>query len=107
VELPGAEAAAAAADAPDERTARAGVILVVDDEPHILYYMKATLEAWGHRVETAGDGAEALTLATQGAYDVIITDVRMPRLGGREFYERLASDHPEIAARVVFSTGDT
>jgi CheY-like chemotaxis protein len=69
--------------------------------------MKATLEAWGHRVETAGDGAEAFALASQGAYDVIITDVRMPRLGGRELYERLVAENPAMAARVVFSTGDT
>ena len=69
--------------------------------------MRATPEAWGHRVETASDGAEALRLALAGGHDVIITDVRMPKLGGREFYERLAAERPEVAARVVFSTGDT
>ncbi len=107
IELPAAAGATPVAEAPEERAARAGTILVVDDEPHILYYMKATLEAWGHRVDTAGDGEEALVMALQGRHDVIITDVRMPRLGGREFYERLASGNPAVAARVIFSTGDT
>jgi two-component system NtrC family sensor kinase len=107
VELPGALGAAEAALAQAAPPATPGRILVVDDEPHILHYMRATLEAWGHTVETAGDGAEALTLALAGGHDVIITDVRMPRLGGRELFERLVAGRPEIAARVVFSTGDT
>jgi two-component system NtrC family sensor kinase len=108
VELPAARAGQPAAPA-EPRAARAGPsrILVVDDEPHILHYMRATLEAWGHTVETAADGVEALTIALGGAHDVIITDVRMPKLGGREFYERLSAERPEIAARVVFSTGDS
>ncbi len=82
-------------------------ILVIDDEPHIQHYMRATLEAWGHTVAIASDGAEGLTMATGGAFDVIITDLRMPELGGREMYDALCRDHPEIAKRVVFSTGDT
>ena len=82
-------------------------MLVVDDEPHILHYMRATLEAWGHRVDVATDGEEAVARARDGAYDLIITDVRMPNLGGRELYERLSREAPAAAARVVFSTGDT
>ncbi len=82
-------------------------VLVVDDEPHILHYMRATLEAWGHRVEVASDGAEGLALATSQPLDVVITDLRMPDPGGRELFETLRRDHPEIAERVVFATGDT
>jgi two-component system NtrC family sensor kinase len=82
-------------------------VLVVDDEPHILHYMRATLEAWGHDVEIAEDGDVALELATAEQFDVVITDLRMPRLGGREFYEALRRSSPERADRLVFSTGDT
>jgi two-component system NtrC family sensor kinase len=82
-------------------------VLVVDDEPHILHYMRATLEAWGHDVEIAEDGDVALERACRESFDVVITDLRMPRLGGREFYEALRSRAPERAARLVFSTGDT
>lgn len=82
-------------------------VLVVDDEPHILHYMRATLEAWGHIPVTATDGAEGLALAGEETYDLIISDLRMPGLGGREFYEKLARQRPAQAARVVFSTGDT
>ena len=41
-------------------------VLVVDDEPHILHYMRATLEAWGHIPVVASDGAEALAVAGGG-----------------------------------------
>jgi signal transduction histidine kinase len=82
-------------------------VLVVDDEPHILHYMRATLESWGHRVEVASDGTEAVERALVEPFDVIICDLRMPRLGGREMYDDLARRHPEIARRVIFATGDT
>jgi two-component system NtrC family sensor kinase len=82
-------------------------VLVVDDEPHILHYMRATLEAWGHIPVVASDGAEALAVAADDTFDLVISDLRMPRLSGREFYEELARRRPELAARLVFSTGDT
>jgi two-component system NtrC family sensor kinase len=82
-------------------------VLVVDDEPHILHYMRATLESWGHHVETAGDGAEALERARATEPDLIVSDLRMPRMNGREFYESLLSVRPDLSERVVFSTGDT
>ena len=107
VELPAARAAPAADAAPAGTTATTGRVLVVDDEPHILHYMRATLAAWGHEVDVATDGEDALARVLAGFYDVIITDVRMPKLGGRELYERLQRDAPAMAQRVVFATGDT
>jgi two-component system NtrC family sensor kinase len=82
-------------------------VLVVDDEPHILHYMRATLEAWGHIPVVASDGAEALAVAEGDTFDLVISDLRMPRLSGREFYEELVRRRPELAARLVFSSGDT
>ncbi|MGZ8391404.1 MAG: hybrid sensor histidine kinase/response regulator [Gemmatimonadales bacterium] len=82
-------------------------VLVVDDEPHILHYMRATLEAWGHIPVVAGDGEEGLSRATSEQFDLIISDLRMPRYGGREFYEELSRRNPAMANRLVFSTGDT
>jgi two-component system NtrC family sensor kinase len=82
-------------------------VLVVDDEPHILHYMRATLEAWGHIPVVASDGAEALAVSEGDNFDLVISDLRMPRLSGREFYEELVRRRPELAARLVFSSGDT
>jgi len=82
-------------------------VLVVDDEPHILHYMRATLESWGHTVEVASDGTEAVERALVIPFDVIVCDLRMPRLGGREMYNNLARQYPDIARKVIFATGDT
>lgn len=82
-------------------------VLVVDDEPHILHYMRSTLEAWGHEVKVATDGEEALALALTERHDLILTDLRMLRLGGRELYEEIVRRAPHVAPRVFFSTGDT
>jgi two-component system NtrC family sensor kinase len=82
-------------------------VLVVDDEPHILHYMHATLDAWGHVPVVARNGREGLELADREQFDLIISDLRMPELSGREFYEELLRRHPALASRLVFSTGDT
>jgi two-component system NtrC family sensor kinase len=107
VELPAAHEPASADAAPARAGTVTGRVLVVDDEPHIRDYMRATLAAWGHEVDVATDGDDALARALAGGYDVIVTDVRMPKLGGRELYERLLKEAPGTAARVVFATGDT
>ena len=107
VELPAAPAAVAGAAAPAAQAPVHARVLVVDDEPHIRHYMRATLEAWGHTVEVAADGQDGLQRALGGDYDLIFTDVRMPGLGGREFFETLRTRAPDAAARVVFATGDT
>jgi len=108
VELPRTrEGPLAPAPEADREGGRPLKVLVVDDEPPILHYMQATLEAWGHTVETANDGAQGLEVAARGDFDLIITDLRMPRLGGREFYQELQRRAPAVAERVAFSTGDT
>jgi CheY-like chemotaxis protein len=114
VELPGARARLAATESLAETPTPAAVettlplrVLVVDDEPHILHYMQATLESWGHEVVLASDGSQALKRALTQPFDLIICDLRMPRLGGREMYQTLAQMHPAVAERMVFATGDT
>jgi two-component system NtrC family sensor kinase len=82
-------------------------VLDVDDEPHILHYMRATLEAWGHTPVVASNGREGLELTERETFDLVISDLRMPELGGREFYEELARRQPAMLDRLVFSTGDT
>jgi len=82
-------------------------VLVIDDEPHIQHYMTATLESWGHVVVVASNGAEGLAHAAHQPFDLIVSDLRMPELGGREMFERLRRELPAVAERIVFSTGDT
>jgi two-component system, NtrC family, sensor kinase len=94
-------------DARDRTPSRRLRVLVVDDEPHILHYMRATLEAWGHIPVVASDGLEGLSRLDDDTFDLVISDLRMPKLGGREFYEEVSRRHPSMAPRFVFATGDT
>ena len=82
-------------------------ILIVDDERDIALLLREAFERHGHTVETASDGAEALDKLAQRAYDLVLTDARMPVLDGEGLYRELARRLAEPARpRVVFLTGD-
>ena len=57
-------------------------ILLVEDEPSLVVTLTDRLEAEGYRVETSGDGEEALARATAGAFDLVILDVMLPGRNG-------------------------
>jgi two-component system C4-dicarboxylate transport response regulator DctD len=57
-------------------------------------------------VDVAAGGAEALERARSRWYDAILLDLRMPHMSGGEVYAALRARDPELAARVVFATGD-
>jgi CheY-like chemotaxis protein len=61
----------------------------------------------GIECRVVGDGNEALEVLRTRDFDVILSDVRMPGMNGREFLERLREDRPELVNRLIFSTGDT
>ena len=82
-------------------------VLVVDDETALRNALLRFLGRHGIHGEGVSDGAEALRTLQQRGFDVIISDVRMPGMSGREFLERLRRDRPDLVPRVVFSTGDT
>jgi CheY-like chemotaxis protein len=57
-------------------------------------------------VEHAGDGEEALARVRQNNYDVVICDLKMPRVDGMTLYRAIAAGRPSLARRVIFVTGD-
>jgi len=59
-----------------------------------------------HAVGVA-DGLGALRALRDRTFDVIVSDVRMPGMNGRQFLERLRQEHPAMVSRLIFSTGDT
>ncbi len=64
-------------------------ILVVDDEKMICEEFSALLQEEGHEVDTALRGAEAIQKVQQSRYDLIFLDVLMPRMEGREVFEKI------------------
>jgi two-component system, OmpR family, response regulator MprA len=67
-------------------------VLVVEDDEAIADVLRRSLRAEGHEVQSAGDGAEALTVAEQFAPDLVILDLGLPRLDGMEVLKRLRAD---------------
>jgi signal transduction histidine kinase len=82
-------------------------ILIVEDEPAVRRMASRALRAQGYAVLEAANGAEALDVLSRaaGPVDLVLSDVVMPVLNGRELSERLAADRPEI--RVLFMSGYT
>ena len=94
-----------AVKAPAKRLA--GVrILLVDDEEAVRRPMAKFLNRRGADVYEAGDGVQALALLDRQAVDVILADLRMPRMSGTELFTVLEGDRPHLAARILFLSGD-
>jgi CheY-like chemotaxis protein len=82
-------------------------VLLVDDEELIRRPMARFLTKRGAVITEAGDGQAALERLTGGFEpDVILADLRMPRMDGASLYERLQEQHPALAERVLFLSGD-
>ena len=84
-----------------------GRILVVEDEPNVAQLIVDVLREEGHQVEAVLDSQEGLTLLSRGTYDLILCDLRMPRLDGPAFYETLVRSGSPAQQRIIFVTGDT
>jgi PAS domain S-box-containing protein len=82
-------------------------ILVVDDEETIVELLCSLFEGNGHHVETAANGRQALEKIQTSDYDVIISDLKMPDMGGQKLYESVSQIKPHLLKRMIFSTGDT
>jgi two-component system NtrC family sensor kinase len=82
-------------------------VLVVDDEANILALLRDVLTSDGHRVDTAGNGEEALAFLAEHGYDLLITDIKMPGMSGQALYQRVKQMDSELASHTVFITGDT
>lgn len=88
----------------DQLNAAHGVILLVDDEELLLKTTRRMLEQRGFRVVTAGDGATAIEVAQKTAdIRVLLTDLSLPGMDGRELARRLRWTLPEL--RVLFMSG--
>src|SRR5690242_18733389 len=80
-------------------------LLIVEDEENERSGLAELVTSWGYRVETACDGAEGLEKATQWAPSIVVTDLKMPRMGGIQLLERLAEQAQTIAVILVTAQG--
>jgi CheY-like chemotaxis protein len=102
---------AGAASAPEEGASRATSIsgarvLILDDEPSITELLGEMLGMLGCQTSLASSAPKALELMQAGHFDVILSDFRMPMMNGQAFYEEVQRRRPELAARIIFISGD-
>ncbi len=69
-------------------------VLIVDDEPHVLRVLKLSLSRAGYIVNTALDGAEALQKLGEQSPDALITDMKMPKISGKDLCQKLCERYP-------------
>jgi CheY-like chemotaxis protein/two-component sensor histidine kinase len=89
------------------KQARRGRILIIDDEPPVLEVLTKALQLQGYTVDSFHDAGKALQKIREADYAAILCDIRMPGINGPEFYWEISKNHPELARRIVFITGDT
>ena len=80
-------------------------VLIVEDEENERTGLAELITGWGYRAETAKDGAEGLEKVTAWAPSIVVTDMKMPRMGGLELLEKLATDAQTMAVIVVTAQG--
>ena len=82
-------------------------ILVVEDELEIADMLVEILSPLGHQIEVANSGRIALSRLDGARFDLVLSDLRMPDLDGAGLFQVLRDQDQELAARVIFVTGDS
>jgi len=85
----------------------AAAVLVVDDEEPIRKVLCRKLQSLGYDCEVAADGEEALWKAFMRDFDLILMDVKMPKMSGMDALPRIVIDHPETSVVMLTAVADT
>ncbi len=85
-----------------------GPILLIEDEPSVIAFLRAALERKGYSVVNAGSGTEGLKRLADGRYAGVISDIRMPgNVNGAEVHAWIQKNRPELKSRIILISGDT
>ena len=83
-------------------------ILLIEDEPSVIAFLRAALERKGYAVVDAASGAEGLQRLSNGRYAGVISDIRMPgAVNGAEVHAWIQKNRPELKTRIILISGDT
>ena len=81
-------------------------ILIVDDDPLNLEILKEVFETGGYKIETASDGQQAIAVLEKNTgIDLILTDLEMPRMNGREVTEFIKGHKPDLPVIIMTGAG--
>ena len=79
-------------------------VLVVDDEPHVSRVLRISLERAGYSVEVAANGELGLRRYQEWGPDVMVTDIRMPKMSGRELVEAIRNECSDNKLLIIVMT---
>src|SRR5271168_1372543 len=83
-------------------------ILLIEDEPSVIAFLKAALERKGYSVVNASSGAEGLKHLADGHYAGVISDIRMPgAVNGADVHDWIQKNRPELGSKIILISGDT
>ena len=82
-------------------------LLLVDDDPEVAWSIGRCLTRAGFAVTTCGDGAEAIPLLGAHPFDILVTDVQMPRLNGLALVDWVRRHRPSVRVVVITAYGST
>ena len=94
---------------PETATASAAAasrVFIVDDQKEVAEFLAQMLQLIGYDVSMESNPLTALERLEDENFDLIVSDFKMPELGGFEFYQAVISLRPSLGARFVFLTGD-
>jgi len=83
-----------------------GKILSVEDEASIRQVCHRTLTSQGYQVDFAQNGVAAASMLMKADYDLLLVDIKTPVMDGKQLYHYIEERYPELADRVIFTTGD-
>ena len=81
-------------------------ILIIDDEKAIRKTLIEILSFEGYKIDEAGDGVEGLAKFSEKKYDVVLCDIKMPKMDGIEFLEKAKLQDPEVSIVIISGHGD-
>ena len=79
-------------------------ILLVDDEPHVIRILRMALERENYRVLSAFNGEMALDILAENSPDIVITDIDMPRMDGKELCRQIQDRFPNRNFSIIILT---
>ena len=89
----------------ESSSTRVKSILVVEDEPAVGDICQRVLSREGFEVDIAVNGKVAQDMMGKKQYGLFLMDIRTPEINGKELYQWLQQKHPQLASRVIFTTG--
>jgi DNA-binding NtrC family response regulator len=81
-------------------------VLIIDDEPHLPHQLARYLRKHGYEVYTASDGEAGLQELQKNTIDLVLLDLRLPRLSGLEVLTRMSKSDPELPVVILTAYGD-